>query len=212
MTSTNLPSLVGETPDIIAAAEARRATLLPELLRVLDTYKGPRKSGGLMISSPIERASIADRLRKANRASWWLDLDGSSDERLFWSGINPCIFGMPSNSWLPPDFYSERKVVARQAKTEKAQAEAAFLGLAKLKGSEKQVAWAQTIRHKRLQDAGGDAERLLAIAGADTAKFWIDSRELDIDYMLTDEYAADAAKLKEQRLAGFRRKYGRKRS
>lgn len=213
MTSTDLPQLVGETAEAVSRAEARRAELLPELLRVMETYKDPldRRGERLAIPGANERARVAGRLREANRADWWLAVEDSSDERRYWSGVNPFRFGMPRDSWLPADFYSERKIAARQAETERAKAEAAFLGLPKLRGTEKQVAWAQTIRHKRLQEAGSDAERLLAIAGAEAARFWIDTREIEIDDLLTEEYAANAVEMKEQRIAGLRRKYGRKR-
>lgn len=73
-----------------------------------------------------------------------------------------------------------------------------FGGFAELQGSEKQIAWAGSIRQERLQELAGALlmrgavadmdERGLAVtrklAQVDTARFWIDHRMADVQELL----------------------------
>lgn len=73
----------------------------------------------------------------------------------------------------------------RQHETEKAAMMAEFIGAEPLKGSEKQVAWAETIRAKALKKAPEElAKKLMKIK---SAKWWIDRRALH-SKQLQDEF------------------------
>lgn len=58
-----------------------------------------------------------------------------------------------------------------------AKQKAEFLGLKKLKGTQKQRDWATTIRQKVIDELGTEyAYRLISIKYTNTAKFWIENR------------------------------------
>lgn len=77
-----------------------------------------------------------------------------------------------------PKSVPEAVAASRQQQTEDAAAFAAFVGLPSLKGTERQTAWAETLRASCLRRLSPeDADILLSQRGANTARFWIDRKQ-----------------------------------
>jgi hypothetical protein len=73
----------------------------------------------------------------------------------------------------------------REERTQEAIIKANFMGLAKLKGSEKQIAWAESLRASLLATLDeSESAVLLSASDANKAKFWIDNRDQSIGYIL----------------------------
>ena len=76
----------------------------------------------------------------------------------------------------------ERVLNERKGATAKATAKAEEAGLPKLKGSEKQVAWAMVLRDKALERITkyfpelADTREFMMLKDVDDSKFWIDHR------------------------------------
>lgn len=195
MENTQLAALVGESPELIAQADAKRAQAWPRITAITDlpmTQIGSTRKALLGKVDP-ELQRIKVRIARINSAAWWARVDVSDDERIRWGVINACRHGMPNGSMLPSDFYSPQQVALRTAESQKAAATAAFLDLPKLKGSEKQVAWAETIRAKFRSYCEGCMydDRFMDVAqskAAQHAKFWIENRtDLDFRDMLESD-------------------------
>ena len=81
-----------------------------------------------------------------------------------------------------PDCYRAKKDEERRQENERAASLAGEIGLGALTGSEKQVAWATTIRQRALEEAlraGGIKEKIVPLLNHETsAKWWIDNRAL----------------------------------
>ena len=86
---------------------------------------------------------------------------------------------------LCPDCYREKKQQEREQENERAGKLAKNLGLSELEGSEKQIAWANTIRQKVYEDICQSEEQhptygytlvAEAISLETSAKWWIDHR------------------------------------
>ena len=87
-----------------------------------------------------------------------------------------------------PDCYREMKQEEREQENERAAKLAKSLGFSQLEGSEKQIAWANSIRQKVYEDiCQSDTEHPVygyslvaeAISLETTAKWWIDNRGVD---------------------------------
>lgn len=165
-TSTN--RMVGETADLITQAEAKRARLLPMLPELCAQH-------GL---SEAQQSAVLRRINRANSAAWWLQKVDDRNDHLFWSCANTMLFDQAQGSVLPPDFYSPNAIAARQKETAAAVYKAKFLDLPALSGSEKQIAWALTLRAKFIEKYSHydepEVNAVLALKDAKTSRFWID--------------------------------------
>ena len=104
---------------------------------------------------------------------------------------------------LCPDCYREMKQEERKQENERAAKLAKSLSFSQLEGSEKQVAWATTIRQKVYENicqsdtehpSFGYALVAEAISLELSAKWWIDNRSVDylrISKMIAANYPAD---------------------
>jgi hypothetical protein len=79
-----------------------------------------------------------------------------------------------------PDCYRAQKEDERRQENERAASIAGTIGFAALTGSDKQIAWAATIRQKSLEKLltqNGIRDKIVGVFNAETsAKWWIDHR------------------------------------
>lgn len=81
-----------------------------------------------------------------------------------------------------PDCWREQKEKDRKEENERASALASEIGFTPLSGSDKQVAWANTIRQKTYEDFAAanqtNATKFVPLINAEKlARWWIDNRE-----------------------------------
>lgn len=103
------------------------------------------------------------------------------DRKITWLGDQPCT-----------DCWKEQQEAERNSASATAASEAAERGLPHLQGSEKQIAWAETIRKTNLEklariesfakDDDAEAKKVVmaaiaAIKGQDSAHWWIENRD-----------------------------------
>ena len=109
------------------------------------------------------------------------------------------LFGPMKDREQKIAFYEKRVICPecyKKAQEEEAKKEAEELNLPLLEGSEKQVAWAEKIRHNFMSELKKQQESTLYqiiftfFAGQTSAKFWIDNRDKSLADIVRDNREA----------------------
>lgn len=191
-TQISLADIVGPTPEVIAQAEARRALLWPLLearANVEMTKLGVSRK--VLLGKRDENLLRGLRhLAQANHAKFWINTQETARPEYILYLLE--IAATHPSGRIASNFYSEENLAKRDVQAKSAAATSKFLGLSTLKGSEKQTAWAESIRNQfRLYcEEDGQTDAFIKIASskeAASAKFWINNRDrLAFEHMLDE--------------------------
>jgi len=181
-----LTQLVG-TPEQVAKAEEIRAKVWPEIAKL----QAPR--GAVRLKSGDLSYKTVEKIRALNNAFEWAKNEPYLNRKLaeddgevthVTAGFIATALERGRN--LDPQQWSAEAIAQRaelrRIENERATATAQFLALPKLTGTERQVAWATTLRDKarslaERKLATDEFEKLATSKEGKRAKFWIDNRE-----------------------------------
>jgi hypothetical protein len=175
-----LAPLVGEKPEEVSEAEAKRAKAWPRIEKV----------AAKRLKYPAEIKATLYRAAKFNSAQRWNYADLSNMTMIYWNILNLTDSGMVEKGWiLPYDFFSPENKIKRKIHAEYAEKLEQILCLPEFYASDSVLEEARRIRIERILEAGADAQKLLAIPGADKYDFWFMTRKMTIQEMLSLEFA-----------------------
>lgn len=187
-----LAPLIGATPEVVEKACKIRSELWPHIEAVTDLEMRPVSGRVVRLEVDPAQQRIKARLAKINNAHWWLK---KTLEDIKWGVLNAAVFGMPRGAVLPLNWFDAEQVALRDRQAQDAARLAKFLDLPTLKGTAKQVPWANTIRDEfrvYCRDYGYSDETFMKVArskDAGSARFWIDSRS-ELDFRCLADNAA----------------------